>query len=65
MIQMRNKIDIKNSIDNLNNKKKGNKIFNIIIKSKIKYSKNKAGILFDLNQLPEKYIYDINKILID
>jgi len=62
---MINKIDIKNRIDTLNNKKKGNKIFNIIIKSKIKYTKNKAGILFNLNELQEKYIYDINKILIN
>ena len=62
---MINKIDIKNRIDTLNNKKKGNKIFNIIIKSKIKYTKNKAGVLFDLNELQEKYIYDINKILIN
>lgn len=62
---MINKIDIKNRIDTLNNKKKGNKIFNIIIKSKIKYTKNKSGILFDLNELDQKYIYDINKILIN
>lgn len=45
------------------NNKRDEKIFNLIHNKDIKYSKNNNGIFFDLNQLNNEILFEIEKII--
>jgi hypothetical protein len=61
-------MDIKIICDNINdlqfNDKKNVELFKFIVNSKINYSKSNNKIFFDLNQLNENQLQNINNILI-
>lgn len=48
---------------NEKNSKRDEKIFNLIHHKEIKYSKNNNGVFFDLNQLNDDILYEIEKII--
>jgi hypothetical protein len=58
-------IDKKNLLSymNVKNFKRDEKIFNLIHNKNIKYSKNNNGIFFDLNQLNNEILFEIEKII--
>lgn len=58
-------IDKKNFLSRMTekNNRRDEKIFNLIHNKDIKYSKNNNGIFFDLNQLNDDILFEIEKIL--
>ena len=50
-------------INELNNKKCNMKIFDIIHKNDIKYSQNNNGVFFNLNQLNDECLINIDNLL--
>ena len=48
---------------NEKNNRRDEKIFNLIHNKDIKYSKNNNGIFFDLNQLSNEILFEIEKII--
>lgn len=61
--------NIKNICDDINdlqfNDIKNNIIFKFVIRNKIRYNKQNNKILFDLNQLNENQLNDLNNLLIN
>ena len=52
-----------NKINELKNKKRDEKIFNLICKNNINYSNNNNGVFFDLNQLKDDILFKIENII--